>query len=191
MIDSQLLWYSARAAGIVAWALLSASVIWGLAISTRLLGRKVRRPWLLDLHRYLSGLAVIFTGVHVGSIMLDSYTSFGPVQVLVPLTAPVDPLPVAAGIVGMYLLVAVEVSSLVRDRLSREVWHALHLLSFPLFVLASLHLLTAGTDEGNGALQWAVVIVTAAVAGLVAARVQRDLERRPAPPASYRNEGVL
>ena len=34
--DSQLWWYTARAGGIVAWALLAASVVWGLLLSTRL-----------------------------------------------------------------------------------------------------------------------------------------------------------
>ena len=36
-MHTTLLWYTARAAGIVTWALLAASVLWGLALSTRVL----------------------------------------------------------------------------------------------------------------------------------------------------------
>ena len=38
MSTDELLWYTARASGLVAWALLSAGVLWGLALSTKVLG---------------------------------------------------------------------------------------------------------------------------------------------------------
>jgi hypothetical protein len=62
---SGLTWYITRASGIVAWALLSASVLWGLAVSTKMGNRRVQAGWLLDLHRFLGGAALVFTGVHV------------------------------------------------------------------------------------------------------------------------------
>ena len=64
-MTSQLTWYAARAAGIVAWALAAGSVVWGLALSTRATGRKPRPAWLFDLHRFLGGLALVFTAIHV------------------------------------------------------------------------------------------------------------------------------
>ena len=61
-------WWSVdRAAGLVGWILLTASVILGLALSTRVLGRRARPAWLLDLHRGISALAVAFVGVHVAA----------------------------------------------------------------------------------------------------------------------------
>ena len=56
-MTSQLWWYVARAGGIVAWALLTASVLWGLILSTKLRPPRVRPAWTLDLHRFLGGLA--------------------------------------------------------------------------------------------------------------------------------------
>ena len=38
-MSPQLWWYVARAGGLVAYGLLAAATIWGLAVSTRLLGR--------------------------------------------------------------------------------------------------------------------------------------------------------
>ena len=56
-VTSQLWWYTARAGGIVAWALLAASVVWGLLLSTRVRPGGVAPSWILDLHRFLGGLA--------------------------------------------------------------------------------------------------------------------------------------
>ena len=55
-------------------------------------------------------------------------------------------LAVAWGIVGMYLLVAIEVTSLLRHRLSNAVWRGIHLTSYVVLVVTTVHLLTAGTD---------------------------------------------
>ena len=136
-MSSQLWWYTARAGGIVAWVLLAASMIWGLMMSTKPLGRRPRPNWMLDLHRFLGGAALVFVGIHVASIMLDSYVHFGLVEVLVPFTGSWHPVAVAWGIVGLYLLAAVELTSLARKRLSQRVWRMTHGLAFPLYVMAS------------------------------------------------------
>jgi DMSO/TMAO reductase YedYZ heme-binding membrane subunit len=143
---AQVPWYVARASGIVAWALILLTIVWGLLLATKVLGRKPGPAWLLSLHRYLGALAVVFVGVHVGAIFLDSYTSFGVTDVLVPFTGSWHPLAVAWGIVGMYLLAAIEITSLLRHKLSNRAWHAVHLLSYFLFATTTVHMLTAGTD---------------------------------------------
>ena len=94
---SQLFWYTARAGGIVAWALLGASVIWGLWLSGRVRPLGARPAWILDLHRFLGGLATIFVGVHVASILLDSYTELRPHRRARPVRVVVAP---ARGRVG-------------------------------------------------------------------------------------------
>ena len=69
---------------------------------------------MLDVHRFLGGLAAVFVGVHVIGLLLDSFVAFGPTDVLVPLASSWHPVAVAWGIVAMYLLVAVELTSLGR-----------------------------------------------------------------------------
>jgi DMSO/TMAO reductase YedYZ heme-binding membrane subunit len=139
-------WYVARASGIVAWALILLTIVWGLMLATKVLGRRPGPAWLLSLHRYLGALAVAFVGVHVGAILLDTYTNFGLTEVLVPFTGSWHPLAVAWGIVGMYLLAAIEITSLLRHKMSNRAWHAVHLLSYFLFAMTTIHMLTAGTD---------------------------------------------
>ena len=184
MSSSKLFWYAARSNGLVAWGVLAASMLWGLALSTKVLGRRPRSAWLLDMHRFLGGVAVVFTAIHVGTIMLDTYVSFGLLEVLVPLTGTWHPDAVAWGIAAMYLLVAVEVTSLVRTRMSRSAWRITHYLSFPLFALASTHSLTAGTDRHTPVMRWGIIGVCVAVALLTLVRVvtadRHDLMTTPA-----------
>ena len=173
---SQVWWYTARSGGLVAWSLMAASVVWGLLLSTKVLDGKPRPNWILDLHRFLGGLAMIFTGVHVLAIIFDSYVHFGLVEVLVPFTGTWHPGAVAWGIVGTYLLAAVEVTSLVRNRMSKKVWHALHLLSFPVFVLTTIHVLTAGTDRTTVPVRLLLAAGTVLVTGLTFVRLRRTSE---------------
>jgi DMSO/TMAO reductase YedYZ heme-binding membrane subunit len=178
-MSSQLPWHVARAGGIVAWALVASSVIWGLALSTRALGRRPRPAWRYDLHRFLGGLAVAFTAVHVLAVVADSYVDFGLVNVLVPLTGDWHPLAVAWGIVGLYLLLAVELTSLAMSRLSRRLWRRVHMASFLVFATTSVHALTAGTDRRSIPFLVAVALAGAVVALLAAVRVWKAVPARP------------
>ena len=139
-------WYVARAGGLVAWALVVASCAWGLLHAIRAFGRRPSPAWMLSTHRYLGALAVTFVAVHVIAILADSYVQFSLVDVLVPFTAAWHPIALAWGIVGMYLLLAVEITSLVRARLSPRVWRNVHVLSYVLLAMVTIHLLSAGTD---------------------------------------------
>jgi predicted ferric reductase len=172
-MSSQIVWYVARAGGIVAWAVAAASVIWGLALSTHVLGRKPRPAWLFDLHRFLGGVAVIFMGVHVVAILFDTYVHFSLVNVLVPFTGMWHPAAVAWGIVAMYLLVAVEITSLVRSRIPKALWRRVHVASFALFGVSTVHMLTAGTDRHSPALLVATAMTWLVIAGLTAVRISR------------------
>lgn len=183
-MNEKLWWYVARSTGIVAWALVAAAVIWGLLLTTRLVGGRSAPKWLLDLHRFLGGLAVIFTGLHLVGLVADSYTHFGPADLLVPFASAWKPLPVALGVVAMYLLAAVELTSLAMKRLPRRLWRWVHLTSFGSFWLATLHGVLAGTDASNPVL-WVAYLVTASVVlFLTVFRTLADprTPRRPAQP---------
>jgi predicted ferric reductase len=135
---------------------------------------------VLDLHRFLGGLATIFVGVHVLGIVADSYTHFGLSDVLVPFASNWHPVAVAWGIVGIYLLAAVELTSLARRHLPRRAWRAIHVASFPLFFTATVHALAAGTDAHNRLFRLLLLGVTALVGALTIRRLQQiSDDRRP------------
>jgi DMSO/TMAO reductase YedYZ heme-binding membrane subunit len=180
-MSGQTWWYVARSGGIVAWALLAVSVFWGLALSGRFLGRRPKPNWMLDLHRYLGGLAVVFTAVHVIALIADGYITFTLLGVLVPFVDDYQPGAVAWGIVAMYLLVAVEVSSLLRRRLGKRTWRALHYLSFPLFFVGTVHLLQIGTDRRTLPLRLAVLAAVGVVCLATLVRII-EVDRGPGRP---------
>lgn len=192
-MNSQLWWYVARSGGIVAWALLAASVLWGLALSTKVLRGRPRPNWILDLHRFLGGMALLFTGIHVASLVADSYVHFGLVEVLVPFTGSWHPVAVAWGVIGLYLLAAVELTSLLRKRISKRLWRMTHYLSFPLFFLTTVHALSAGTDRSTFLLRACVAVVCAVVTALTFIRVNKsdhhDLLTSPAVSRTQGNNG--
>jgi predicted ferric reductase len=187
-VTNQVFWYTARASGLVSWALLSASMLWGLVLSTKLRPPRIRPNWTLDLHRYLGGLAVIFVGVHVAALMFDTYVGFGLTQVLVPLASHWKPAAVAWGVTGLYLLLAVELSSLVRTRLPNRLWRRLHFLAFPLYVVATLHMLTAGSDARTALALVAVAAVGVTIGALTAVRWGKMAAVVPAGPQTSRSE---
>lgn len=183
-MSDHVIWYTARAAGIVTWGLLVASMVWGLLYATKVFGRKVSAWWLLGVHRWLGVLAIVFTGVHVAALLADRYVEFSVTDVLVPFVGPWKPLAVSAGIISMYLLVAIEVTSLVKARLPYAVWRWIHLGSYGLFALATIHALAAGTDLGavvNDGLLVALGAIAVAVAVVMIDRRAGDDPRRPVP----------
>src|SRR6516165_1325908 len=188
-------WYVARASGLVAWALLAGSVVWGLLMTSKVVRRRVKNAWLLDLHRWLGGLALTVTGIHILAIMSDTYVHFGLASVLVPFASHWHPAAVAWGVVSLYLLAAVELTSLVRRHLNYRLWRRIHFLSFPLFVMSTLHGLTAGTDSARPMAIIAVGLVGAAVTFLTTARVMDQIQRsekgRPAIPKSRRTASAV
>lgn len=173
-------WYLARAAGLTAWALASASVLWGLALSTRALGRHATPKWLLDLHQHLGTLTLSFTVVHVLALVADSQVSFGAVEILVPFASAWRPLPVALGVLALWLLLAVQLSSTVlRKRLSNRAWRRVHLAAFGVYVLATGHYVGTGS-ETDGLMPWLVLGTSCAVLFLTLLRAL-DPRRKPKP----------
>jgi methionine sulfoxide reductase heme-binding subunit len=147
-VSGGLTWYLARSLGIVAYALLTASMLWGLWLSTRTPARQ-GRAWLLEVHRALGGLAVLFVLGHLGALVADSYIDFGMVDLFVPFASSWQPSAVAWGVLAFYLLAAVEVTSLLRRTLTRRSWRKVHLAAFAAYLMATAHFLTAGTDAGG------------------------------------------
>jgi predicted ferric reductase len=180
-VSPQVWWYVARASGLVAYGLVTLSVAGGLLLSTRVLGRNLAPEWVLDLHRYMGGLALTFTAVHLGGLLLDDYVEFAPVDLLVPFAAEWRPGALAWGIVGLYLLLAVQLTSLVRERLPRALWRRIHLASFPLFGLATVHTLTAGSDARHPGV---LVLVGGACGLVVLLALARLLPPRKGRPAA-------
>lgn len=180
-MSQELWWYTVRATGLVAWALVTASVVWGLLLSLRPAPRP-RPAWVLDLHRFLGGLALAFVVAHVTALAFDSFVGFDWDDLLVPYASSWRPAAVAWGIAAAYLLVAVEVTSLLMRHLRRGLWHAVHLTSIAVFGAVTVHALMAGADAEQPAFRAFAAGSGVVVTLLCLVRATRR-RVRPATPA--------
>ncbi|MGH3789944.1 MAG: 2Fe-2S iron-sulfur cluster-binding protein [Pseudonocardiaceae bacterium] len=171
--------YAARASGLLALVLLSASVLGGLLMSTKLI-RGASRQWMQGLHEYLGALAVVFTVIHLVSVLVAPTLGIGVLQLFVPFTRQGNPVAQGLGVLAFYLLTAVLLTSWARAKLPWRWWRRVHFLAFPSWVLAGVHTALTGSDASNPVLQWASLVVGNAILFLAVVRL---LTARPATPA--------
>jgi methionine sulfoxide reductase heme-binding subunit len=163
------IWYFARSAGIVAYLLLSSSVLLGV-----LMAGKSNLTWpkfaVEEVHRYLAILTGVFIALHGGSLLLDRVVPISLGEELVPFTSPYRPLAVGLGVCAMELVAAVGVTNALRKRLPHTTWRKLHYLTLPAWLLASVHCVLAGTDAGD---PWFAAIAAGTVSAVVIAAFAR------------------
>lgn len=188
IFGEQVWWYLARGGGIVALVLSAASVFWGLLVSSRYLKGGPKPAGLLNLHKFLGALTVVFSVVHLVGLYLDSFVEFGIAELLVPLRSSWKPLEVAAGVLAFWLLIAVQASSMVMNHIPRRLWKWIHMASYALLPLGIVHGITAGTDAGSrwyqlasGALIGLLVFLTAWRSLKVPGRPRRRRATSPLP----------
>lgn len=182
-MNSQTWWYLARASGIVAMALLVASLVLGILLATRVLKPLDRPAWLLALHRWISGLGVVGTAVHLIALVADSYVYFGWRELFIPGASRWQPGAVAVGVVALYLLVLVQVTSLLMKRLPKRLWHGVHVLGYAVVWAAVVHGALAGTDVSTLAYQFVALLlsIVGTAAALIRVIVGRNAARRRRP----------
>lgn len=162
---SPTVWYAARSAGIVAYLLLSSSVVVGALMSGR-----VSLAWprfaVQELHRFLAILTAVFLGLHGVSLLADTAVPISLRQLIVPFTTHYRPFAVGLGIVAAELLAAVGVSNALRKRLPYRRWRAVHYLTIAVWAFATLHAVLAGTDRTE---PWFAAVVAGAVSAVALA----------------------
>jgi len=184
-VSDQVWWYATRAAGLMTWSTAVAAVIVGLLLSTRVVKRR-SGPWLLDLHRFLGGLSLLFLIVHMATLTLDSFVDFGLRELFIPGASTWNPEAAAWGIIAAITLGLVEVTSLLRPWINPTMWRTVHMMSIVTVAAGSYHALLGGSDVDNPII-WVVAGSGAvATALLIATRLlgttRSDRSRAAAPP---------
>jgi methionine sulfoxide reductase heme-binding subunit len=169
-------WYAARAAGVVAYLLVSASVALGLALAGKETFQRWPRFAVEDVHRFAGVLAGTFIALHVFWLAVDSQSHLGGVRGLViPFASHYRPFWTGLGIVAAELLLAIAISNRYRKRISYTLWRRLHFLNFVVWIGATAHGLGAGSDSGSTAF----VLMYAVTMGVVGSLALRRYWRRP------------
>jgi len=163
-------WYAARAAGLVAYLLLSSSVALGLTLAGKERLERWPRFALEDVHRFAGILAGTFIALHVVTIGIDSQAHLGLWELIVPFSSHYRPFWTGLGIVSAELLVALAFTNHYRKRLPHALWRRLHYLNFVVWLGATLHGLGAGTDSGAG---WFLALYIGAATTITGLAIRR------------------
>lgn len=162
-------WLIARATGLLAFSLVSATVIAGLALKGRALPM-LRPAGITDVHRFLSLLGLMAVALHGVALVLDSTVEVTLPALVVPGLVPYRPLWTGAGVVVAELMLLVHLSFRHRRRIGVRTWRRLHWVTYGIFAGAAAHGLLSGTDSDR---PWALAtyaLVIGAVIGLTAWR---------------------
>jgi methionine sulfoxide reductase heme-binding subunit len=170
-VTSTSIWYTMRATGVVALVLLTGTMILGILTA----GRTASPSWpgfaRVDLHKRVSLLAMVFLALHVLTAVLDTYVSVGWASAVIPFASPYRPLWTGLGTVGVDLMVAVAVSSALRQRISPRTWRGIHWLAYGSWPVAMAHSLGMGTDATTLWFDTLAGVCTVAVAGALTWRI--------------------
>lgn len=147
-------WYVTRASGLIAFLLLFLDMFFGLAIRLPFFQRLISPRWSFSAHAFLAVQALFFALIHGFSQLFDKYTGFGWADILLPLVADKYTVPVAWGIIALYIMILLTVTSFGRKFLGNRLWRTAHYLNMVLFVATIVHALTLGTDMQSGAIRW-------------------------------------
>jgi predicted ferric reductase len=151
------MWILLRAAGIGAYVMLFLSVAWGLVATTSVFGKRISKASATTVHQFMSTCGLFLLAAHVGILLVDSFMPFSIADVTIPMASSYRPVAVTLGVVAMYAMVFVIVTSWLRKRIGTTWWRRTHLLTVPTFVLALVHGIFSGTDTGRPALWWTYV----------------------------------
>lgn len=176
-------WYLGRSSGFVAYWLLFASVALGLAVSSRVFDGMLARPWVYELHKFLS-LFVLAMMLFHGLIMLpDPYAKFTPRELLVPFQSQYRNVAMGTGILTLYGAAFISATFYMKGLIGQKAWRWIHYLTFLLFIGAMGHRIWTGTDTPRAPVQVSYIASGAAVLFLTFFRI---LAARSARPASAR-----
>jgi methionine sulfoxide reductase heme-binding subunit len=176
-------WLLARASGLTAYGLLTASVLAGLVLKSKPFGRALKPAPTTDVHRFLALLGLGMLTLHGTTLVLDRTLHMPLAGLFVPGASPYRPAAVAVGVVAAELMGLIYLSFFLRKRIGVRNWRRLHYLTFLVFLLATIHGFTSGTDSTQ---PWAVDLYLGAVGAVAFATAWRAAGRptRPLPERS-------
>jgi len=168
-------WVLIRGSGLVAYALLAGSTIWGLLITTKVLGPAAKAKAITWFHEALGIAGVLATVVHMVALSLHDYISFTWAEILIPGRSDWNPTATAFGVVAFYGSAIIAASFYVKRHIGQQAWRAIHFGSLGAFASALIHGLTAGTDSQVPQVSAMYAATGTAVLLLVIIRVSQEM----------------
>jgi sulfoxide reductase heme-binding subunit YedZ len=164
------LWYATRATGLVTLLLLTVSVLLGILTAGRFATRRWPRFLSQGLHRNISLLVLVFLALHVGTTVVDAYTSIPLTAAFIPFASSYKTAWLGLGAVALDMLIALVATSLLRPRIGHRAWRRVHWLAYACWPVAVTHGLGIGTDRNA---TWVFVLTMACALAVLAVAAWR------------------
>jgi predicted ferric reductase len=149
-----LYWYLTRAAAFIAYALLTLTVMLGVSSSSALWDRWRARRLMTQLHQFTSLMVLPFLVLHLWALHQDTSVPFPWPAVFVPFEASYRPFATGLGVLSLFTVLILWITSFLRAKLGTRTWRAIHFLSFPTYLAVTLHGLLSGSDSGAVWARW-------------------------------------
>lgn len=159
-------WMIIRGSGVTAFAALSAATIWGLLVSSKLLGRLVKPKALTWFHESLGIAALLATLVHVVVLSTHEFLEFTWDEILIPGVSDWRRGPITFGVLSLYGLTIVVGSFYVKKHIGQRTWRRIHFTSLGVFLASLIHGVSAGTDT-RSPMMVGLYLGSAAVVGVL------------------------
>src|SRR5204863_6757633 len=127
------------------------------------------------IHRFGGLLVGALIAIHVATIAIDSFLPFSVLDLVVPFMANYRPLWTGLGIAAAELLLALAVTNHYRKRLPYRFWRMAHYFNLVVWLSATVHGISTGTDRSAPWLLAVYAPAAAVVAGLLTLRAARRL----------------
>lgn len=170
------LWYATRGLGAATLVVLTCSVVLGIVTATRWIGESTPGFVVADVHRNLSLLALGLLFAHIVTTVLDPFAHISLRDVIVPFGAQYRPIWLGLGVAAAEVMVALAVTSMLRDRIGPRAWRFIHWGAYASWPLAVIHGVGTGSDSRS---PWLIGVVVSCVAAVLLALVQRLREGGP------------
>jgi sulfoxide reductase heme-binding subunit YedZ len=172
-------WYLTRSSGAVSLILLTAALVIGIALVGRVHSERWPRFAVDGIHRAVSLLAIVFLAVHIITAVLDSFAPISLLDAVIPFAGTYRPVWLGLGAAAFDLLLAVTITSVLRERLGYRAWRAVHWFAYAVWPLAIVHGLATGSDVHQ---EWMTAIYITCAAAFATAVLTRVVIGWPAQP---------
>lgn len=149
-------WYISRASGILAAVLLVVLIISGIGLLTGYTYKVLEPLPAWAAHRAVGIAFTVSVLIHIFILLFDKFIGFKLADVLVPFYSDYKPqtlgglelgaIAMAFGVLALYAIIAVVVSSLLWMQKHPKPWRLLHYLSYVILFFVFIHGLMLGTD---------------------------------------------
>lgn len=141
-------WTATRVTGLVAFGMLSVSMMFGILQSYPGITSKSKAKFY-NIHQFMSWYGLLISCLHAFVLIFDSFVGYSWVELLIPFTSSDKPVLTGLGTIALYISVLLVITSDLRHKMKKKTWKAIHYLSFLFFIVAFIHGIFQGTDSGS------------------------------------------